>query len=56
MATHSSILAWRIPQTEDSGSHTETDMTEATAYSGIFSSVQFSSVQSLSRVQLFATP
>ena len=35
MATHSSILAWRISWTEESGSpwgHTESDMTEATYY------------------------
>ena len=38
-ATHSSILAWRIPCTEETGR---------------LRSVQFSSVQSLSRVQLFA--
>ena len=35
MATHSSILAWRIPGTGEPGScrlwgHTESDMTEAT--------------------------
>ena len=33
MATHSSILAWRIPGTEEPGglqSDTESDMTEAT--------------------------
>ena len=35
MATHSSILAWRIPQTEEPGSsspqgHKESDMTEVT--------------------------
>ena len=36
MATHSSILAWRIPGTEEPGgllsvgSHTESDVTEAT--------------------------
>ena len=49
MATHFSILAWRIPWTEDPGGlHTvaksskESDMTEATN--------SFSSVQSLSRV------
>ena len=35
MATHSSILAWRIPGTEESGGlpsmgHTESDTTEAT--------------------------
>ena len=28
MATHSSILAWRIPWTEDPGGVTESDMTE----------------------------
>ena len=38
MATHSSILAWRISQTKESGSHkpqgrTESDMTEATQHS-----------------------
>ena len=38
MATHSSILAWKIPWTEEHGG------------------VQSSSVQSLSRVLLFATP
>ena len=35
MATHSSILAWRIPRTEEPGSyspqgHKESDMTEVT--------------------------
>ena len=33
MATHSSILAWRIPWTEEPGSpedHNESDTTEAT--------------------------
>ena len=28
MVTHSSILAWRIPRTEESQSITESDMTE----------------------------
>ena len=38
MATHSSILAWRIPLTEElgglqsMGSHTEWDMTEVTQH------------------------
>ena len=41
-ATHSSILVWRLPWTEEA--------------SGLQSVVQFSSVQSLSRVSLFATP
>ena len=41
MATHSSVLAWEIPQTEETGRlHT----------------VQIRSDQSLSRVRLFATP
>ena len=35
MATHSSVLAWRIPRTAEPGGllvmgHTESDMTEAT--------------------------
>ena len=30
MATHSSILAWRIPQTEEPGAHKESDVAEAT--------------------------
>ena len=36
MATHSSILAWRIPQTEEPGSlwgQKELDMTEQLAFS-----------------------
>ena len=41
-ATHSSILVWRLPWTEEA--------------SGLQSVVQFSSVQLLSRVRLFATP
>ena len=37
MATHSSILAWRIPQTEEPGGlqsidHTESDTTEVTQH------------------------
>ena len=36
MATHSSILAWRIPWTEEPGGspwgHIETDLTEATEH------------------------
>ena len=33
MATHSSVLAWKIPETAEPGglSSTESDMTEATA-------------------------
>ena len=56
MATHSNILAWEIPWTEDSGGlyfmgcmRVGCDLVTKTI------SV-FSSVQSLSRVQLFATP
>ena len=30
MATHSSILACRIPQTEEPGGHKESDVTEVT--------------------------
>ena len=30
MATHSSILAWRITWTGEPGSHQESDITEAT--------------------------
>ena len=40
MATHSSILAWRIPWTEESGrynpwGHKELDITEATSHACI---------------------
>ena len=55
MATHSSVLAWRIPGTGIPvdcrlWGHTELDMTEATQQQ------QFISVQSLSCVWLFETP
>ena len=65
MATHSSILAWRIPWTEEPGSYSpwggkELDMIEnrSRVIRKQFGNkpMQFSSVQSLSRVQLFATP
>ena len=46
--TVTSILAWRIPWTEKPGRR------QATAWRA--TSVEFSSVQSLSRVRLFATP
>ena len=59
MATHSSVLAWRIPGTEEPGGlpsmgsrrvgHDWCDLAAAAA-------VQFSSVQSLSRLWLFSTP
>ena len=47
MATHSSILAWRIPWTE------EPDGLQST---GLQKSRTLSSIQSLSRVRLFVTP
>ena len=60
MATHSSVLAWRIPgMAEPCGlpsmgshrvGHDGSDLAAAAA------SVQFSSVQSLSHVRVFATP
>ena len=59
MATHSSVLAWRIPGTGEPGGLLSTgshrvgqdrrDLVAAAA-------VQFSSVQSLSRLWLFSTP
>ena len=67
MATPSSILAWRIPMARGAcwaivtWCHKESDTTETLSttaqkeFPGC-STVQFSSVQSLSRVQLFATP
>ena len=49
MATHSSILAWRISWAEEPGRlHIN--------FTNHYFSVQFSSVQSLSHVRLFATP
>ena len=80
MATHSSILAWRIPRTEEPGSLQSMEMQRVRhnwvtftftmilrdfhfhygsswlSLSLWFFEVQFSSVQSLSRVWLFATP
>ena len=63
MATRSSILAWRIPGTEETRrlpsiglytvEHYSSDLAAAAA---ICWDPQFSSVQSLSRVWLFATP
>ena len=66
METHSSILAWEIPQKEESDSVTvhgvtkQLDMTEQRnsnniTFNNIYS-VQFISVQSISCVQLFMTP
>ena len=61
MATHSSVLAWRIPGTGEPGGllsmgshrvgHDWSDLAAAAA-----EYLQFSSVQLLSRVRLFATP
>ena len=60
MATYSSMLAWRIPMVRGAWQATvhevaESDTTEVTerACTHMY---QFSSVQSLSHVQLFATP
>ena len=46
MATHSSVLAWKIPWTQDPGRLQSMQSKR----------IQFSSLQSLSRVPLFATP
>ena len=63
MATHSSILAWRIPWTEEPGSlkvHRviELDMTEGLSTTHILTrwNVGVDSAQSLSCVRLFVTP
>ena len=62
MATHSSILAWETPWTEESGGLQSMELqrvgvTEQQTLSLLWSKVyQFSSVQLLSRVRLFATP
>ena len=53
MATHSSVLAWRIPgMREPGGLPSMLDMTEVTYQQ----QQKFSSIQLLSHVQLFATP
>ena len=68
MATLSSVLAWRIPGTGEPGGllsmgshrvgHDWSDLAAIieTREWRFYPSVQVSSVQSLSRVQLFATP
>ena len=62
MATHSSILAWETPWTEESGGLQSMELqrvgvTEQQTLSLLWSKVyQFSSVQLLSCVRLFATP
>ena len=63
MVTHSSVLAWRILGTAEPGgllsmgSHrVGHDWSDLAAAGAILSILQFSSVQSLSPVRLFATP
>ena len=62
MATHSSVLAWRIPGTVEPvglpsmGSHRVRHDWSDLAAASHYNCNQFSSVQSLSRVRLFATP
>ena len=66
MATHSSILAWEIPWTEEPGrlqsmgsqrvDTTERPMLLVLLLEKEAADSEFSSVQSFSRVQLFATP
>ena len=66
MATHSSILAWRMPMDRGAWGATGHGVTKSLTPLSNFHfppiclakhfSVQFSSVQSLSRVLLFATP
>ena len=59
MAIHSSILAWKIPLTDTGYSpwgRKESDMTEQLHFHYTLCNLQFSSVQSLSRVRLFPTP
>ena len=54
MATHYSILAWKIPWMEEPG-RLESMGSKRVRHDWV-TSVQFSSVQLLSRVRLFATP
>ena len=60
MATHSSILAWRIPWTEEPGGLQSMGLQRVrhdwVTNTHTMNLVQFSSVQSLSRVWLFVTP
>jgi len=62
MASHPSILSWEIPWKEEPGGlqfmgsqRVRHDLATKQQLIRIFTSVQFSSVQSLSRVQLFET-
>ena len=41
MATHSSILAWRIPWTEKSMGHKKSDMTEQLTLSLLFHAIKY---------------
>ena len=54
MATNSSILAWRIPWTEEPGGLQSTGSQRVGHHSNF--TFTFSSVQSLSHVRLFVTP
>ena len=71
MATHSSILAWRIPWMKETDRlesivlqiirHNRSDLARMHTHGGSIGNyyrqnLQFSSVQSLSRLRLFATP
>ena len=56
MATHSSILAWRVPWTEGPGELHRSGVTESRTQLRDRAQTIISSVQSLRRVQLFATP
>ena len=57
MATHSSILAWEIPWTEESG-RLQSMGSQRVRHNLVTKRVgmQLSSVQLLSRVRLFVTP
>ena len=56
MATHSSILAWKIPWKEEPGRLQSTGPERVGQTKWLSTSFVFSSVQSLSHVQLFGTP
>ena len=57
-ATHSSIIAWRIPWTEEPGGlqSMRSQESDTTEWLSTQHAHKFSSVQSLSHVRLFATP
>ena len=61
MTTHSSILAWKIPWTKESGGlqfieSQRVGHDRVTEHTHTHTHTLLSSVQSLSRVRLFATP